>query len=714
MVEETKRIIEIEAKYESLADLQAEVTKAKAALDEMMKGQIKALQETKGYQEADLATKRSLTKAIQEQTKASVDYQSGLTAVKALTTEYNAQMSMSAKEYTNIDDGIKVVKGSYNDLLNQLARLKVQWKQAVPGTDAYEQITREVNRVKDTLSGMDAEIGNFQRNVGNYGMKASSSLGLAYTAMRRGATATDSLAGATRAASTAFKAFSTGNPVVGMLTILMPLITKINEGLHSNSTALGAVEKLMKALEPIGNAVANVVEKLAGWISKAVDFFVRLAGQSSGTFKNIISGAVGVGNVLLQYLLTPIRTAIDAFKGFGQLVKDVFTGDFKRIGADAKAAAANIGENFKQGFSLKANFEAGKEIGEKLIDGLTAPVNKQKAEEAGKEIGESFSVKMANEVNRAMAELEKQLDAEWKAMEKAEENANKVANNLANAELKTIDKVAKRQLENNAILTRNEEERAENAYQIQLDANQKKLDALKQFAQDALNRGDINANIEYEQQAADLEVEIAQNAMEEEIRIHELKIKKQKELDEKRKKDTITLANSLASILDSVAGAYQNEIKAQVDAGRISEAEGEKQFQNVKALQIAVSTIQMLTGITTALSGTFTTHTGVWDIALAAAQAASIAASGIANISKIKNTTLGNTQTSSATGAGVQSIQTVAPAVQVAVPEYRTLTSASDEQTLNERAASQKVVLVTSELEAHNAGRKVTLQESTF
>ena len=55
-----------------------------------------------------------------------------------------------------------------------------------------------------------------------------------------------------------------------------------------------------------------------------------------------------------------------------------------------------------------------------------------------------------------------------------------------------------------------------------------------------------------------------------------------------------------------------------------------------KGLAVASTTIQMLSGITAALSGVFTTHTGVWDIALAAAQAAAIAASGIANISKIK------------------------------------------------------------------------------
>lgn len=61
-------------------------------------------------------------------------------------------------------------------------------------------------------------------------------------------------------------------------------------------------------------------------------------------------------------------------------------------------------------------------------------------------------------------------------------------------------------------------------------------------------------------------------------------------------------------------------------------------FEKSKKLQIASATIQMLTGITTALSGAFTTKTGVWDIALAAIQAAAIAASGAMNISKIKNT----------------------------------------------------------------------------
>jgi len=43
----------------------------------------------------------------------------------------------------------------------------------------------------------------------------------------------------------------------------------------------------------------------------------------------------------------------------------------------------------------------------------------------------------------------------------------------------------------------------------------------------------------------------------------------------------------------------------------------------------------MLVGITAAISGLFTTKSGPWDIALAAIQAAAIAASGIANITQI-------------------------------------------------------------------------------
>lgn len=54
------------------------------------------------------------------------------------------------------------------------------------------------------------------------------------------------------------------------------------------------------------------------------------------------------------------------------------------------------------------------------------------------------------------------------------------------------------------------------------------------------------------------------------------------------------------------------------------------------------ATVNMLAGIATALAGAFTTKSGPWDIALAAIQAAAIAASSGATIAKIAKTNPSN------------------------------------------------------------------------
>lgn len=149
---------------------------------------------------------------------------------------------------------------------------------------------------------------------------------------------------------------------------------------------------------------------------------------------------------------------------------------------------------------------------------------------------------------------------------------------------------------------------------------------------------------------------------------------KESQLNEKRLSNYTGLANGIADLMSNVADAWSDNIQRQVDAGKISEEEGEKQFENVKAMQIAVATIQMITGIVTALSGTWTTKTGIWDIAIAATQAASIAASGIANIAKIKNTTLGSSSTASAGSASF-----ALPNLESYAPNYtQNLTGAAD------------------------------------
>lgn len=83
-------------------------------------------------------------------------------------------------------------------------------------------------------------------------------------------------------------------------------------------------------------------------------------------------------------------------------------------------------------------------------------------------------------------------------------------------------------------------------------------------------------------------------------------------------------ANSIGSIFTSL--------------GSLMEEGSEEQ----KAMQIMGATINMLGGITAAIAGAFTTHSGPWDIALAALQAASIAAGGAATIAQMTKTTKNN------------------------------------------------------------------------
>lgn len=74
-----------------------------------------------------------------------------------------------------------------------------------------------------------------------------------------------------------------------------------------------------------------------------------------------------------------------------------------------------------------------------------------------------------------------------------------------------------------------------------------------------------------------------------------------------------------------------------------------EQFEANKGMQIATAQIDILQGVITALSGLWTTKTGPWDIALAAAQAGMITTAGMINIAKISRTKYKGSNSSSPT-----------------------------------------------------------------
>lgn len=97
-------------------------------------------------------------------------------------------------------------------------------------------------------------------------------------------------------------------------------------------------------------------------------------------------------------------------------------------------------------------------------------------------------------------------------------------------------------------------------------------------------------------------------------------------------------------------------------------------------------------------------------IIVGATQAASVLATGLANIAKMKATsTLSSAMPSFSSSASV-----TAPSVPTQLESVRNLTSASEEERLNRMAQSQKVYILQSDIEAAGAASKVQVTESTF
>lgn len=98
--------------------------------------------------------------------------------------------------------------------------------------------------------------------------------------------------------------------------------------------------------------------------------------------------------------------------------------------------------------------------------------------------------------------------------------------------------------------------------------------------------------------------------------------------------------SGIGSILDNVASAWETSIQSQIDAGEISEEEGEKQMENMKGIQSAIALINALSSAVSAYNSMASIpYVGP---ALGAAAAAAALASGIAQVVAINKVKRGD------------------------------------------------------------------------
>ena len=588
----------------------------------------------------------------------------------------------------SMDDLAKSATGtsnSYNALVHRMAALKEELRatdvSTEQGKQRFKELAAQINEVNDTLKDMDALQGNFQRNVGNYpGLMKTFSGSL--DALDKGLKAT---AGGVGGLKEGFDALAV-NPVITILGIVVALFGSLADTLKEDETTMAAVNKAGISLEPIFKFLKGILEKVvtivADLITKASAFV-----QSNGLIPKIIDGVVGVGNAILKFVIAPFKGVVEAIKVFKEQ-------GVRGLGDAAKAFANEM----KTGISFKSNYQAG----ESIVDAITAGIKDKKKDvsAAGKDVIKPLKDGIDMELDKMIQELDKVLEQDIARMLKEEEDANKIANSIAQDRLANLDKAAKHQLEVNDILVEDDREKAEKAYQIQLSANERRLAALEQFAQDALERGDLDAYLEYEQEAADLEVEIETNALREKKRLREQDAKDAKEKAKQQMEVMQSVASATSGILGSIADMYESD-----------EKNSEKNANKIKGLRIASATIDTISGAIGAFMQAVQTIPPPLGAIVGGVQAAAVTAAGIAQIAKIKSTKVSGSASNSAPTAPAV---TSAPVRTIDIQQVRSVTSASEEDRLNQMASDQRVVLVMSDLEVKQNQSRVQVAEASF
>lgn len=613
------------------------------------------------------------------------EYQDTLEELKVNQAAVKDAMYATTASMDDLTKSATGTSNSYNSLVHRMASLKEELRatdvSTEQGKERFKELAAQINEVNDTLKDMDALQGNFQRNVGNYpGLMKTFSGSL--DALDKGLKAT---AGGVGDLKNGFDALAV-NPAFAILGIVVTLFGSLADALKEDETTMAAVNKAGVSLEPVFKLLKGILEKIVNIVADLIGKVSAFV-QSNGLIPKIIDGVVGVGNAILKFVVAPFKGVVEAIKVFKEQ-------GVRGLGDAAKAFANEM----KTGISFKSNYQAG----ESIVDAITAGIKDKKKDvsDAGKDVIKPLKKGIDMELDKMIQDLDKEIDNMIQELDKKQEDANKIANSIAQGRLANLDKAAKHQLELNDILVEDDREKAEKAYQIQLSANEMRLAALEQFAQDALERGDLDAYLEYQQEAADLEVEIETNALREKKRLREQDAKDAKEKAKQQMEVMQSVASATSGILGSIADMYESD-----------EKNSEKNANKIKGLRIASATIDTISGAIGAFMQAVQTIPPPMGAIIGGIQAAAVTATGIAQIAKIKSTKVSGSASNSAPTAPAV---TSAPVRTIDIQQVRSVTSASEEDRLNQMASDQRVVLVMSDLEVKQNQSRVQVAEASF
>ena len=218
-------------------------------------------------------------------------------------------------------DKAKDAEGSYNALSKKMSELKKAFKETNDEAER-DKLAKQIVGINDQLKEMDASIGNYQRNVGNY--EGAFTKGLAGITSQVQALS-NPLAIAKNGVLALGKAFKSliANPVGAIIMAVVVAVKALKKGFEQSETATNSLKKAFSAFQPVINAINNAFTgfaKLVGNIAEKTIPALVNGLQKAGDWMMTLLNKIGI---VSDEKLESFRKSIEAQKEAVKTTQDL-------------------------------------------------------------------------------------------------------------------------------------------------------------------------------------------------------------------------------------------------------------------------------------------------------------------------------------------------------------------------------------------------------
>ena len=288
-----------------MADKQEKILDIKVNYSEA----IKAIAEYQTKIDAARNAEKQLKKQLNEGKISRQQYNEAMASTKAVIADYNDSIRIINKTVQNQLKQEKEQVGSLRSLRAQLSNLTAEYdalSEAERKGARGEELKDNINEVTNALKGAEEETQRYYRNVGNY-----------------------------------------KEAIIDAANANIPFVQQINQMV----TSLGGLKNYLAGMK---TEMVAVSASTTGWVKVLKLLKVALIGTGIGALVVALGSLVAwftktqkgveAANKIMAALGATIDVIIDRASKLGSALVNLFTGNFKQAGADAKAVFSGIGK----------------------------------------------------------------------------------------------------------------------------------------------------------------------------------------------------------------------------------------------------------------------------------------------------------------------------------------------------------------------------------